>query len=299
MLHALIAAALQVVAGQSEPQPRSASNDDIVVTAPTVEDQAEAFVEGLTPRPPGTTAQLPRWDRSICPLIASAVVSEEHAQAVLDRLALRARQLGLRTDAPGCRANIVIFVTHYPDELSSNLAAEYRTFVRYPPLGLRPPSRAEHAAFASGGRAVNWLYISGYLTPDGRSMWDGVGMTSEPPSRLRPLARQDFVEAVIVVDAARIAGMGAHALGDYLALISLARIDPAADPAGAETILTLFQGRPEDSPQQMTVWDESYLRGVYAAQRASRSYLLQQHQIADYVADRLSESGARERQGDH
>jgi len=53
-------------------------------------------------------------------------------------------------------------------------------------------------------------------------------------------------------------------LADYVAMVSLARIDPRADLATTSTILRLFAPSGSDTaPSGLTDWDQAFLKGLY------------------------------------
>src|SRR5262249_2140311 len=88
--------------------PDNRSADEVTVTGNVSEDVLRSFVEEIDTEA-RHTRQLSRWDRSICPGIAG--VQPAYAQLMLDRIAQRAVDVGLRVGAPGCKANVLILVT--------------------------------------------------------------------------------------------------------------------------------------------------------------------------------------------
>ena len=52
-------------------------------------------------------------------------------QYMADRIALRAHQVGLEPEGPGCKANILIFVTPDASRLATGIVDEYRSLVAY------------------------------------------------------------------------------------------------------------------------------------------------------------------------
>jgi hypothetical protein len=81
-------------------------------------------------------------------------------------------------------------------------------------------------------------------------------------------------------------------LADYIAMVSLAQIDPKADTSGYATILNVF-----DAPQisdSLTDWDLAYLDGLYAAERNHQATQADRNEIANSIRrshERLREQG--------
>jgi len=96
-------------------------------------------------------------------------------------------------------------------------------------------------------------------------------------SRLRRPTQQEFPRVIIVVDARQVEGVSLSALGDYLAMVSLAQINPDSDVSALPSVLNLFNG---GADAEMTAWDLSYLQGVYHMQRAAEAVHFQRADIA-------------------
>ncbi|CAN0427258.1 unnamed protein product, partial [Phaeothamnion confervicola] len=109
-------------------------------------------------------------------------------------------------------------------------------------------------------------------------------------SLIKRSTRQDFAMAFVIVDGRRLQGLDLTAVADYIAMASLAQLDPEADTSGYPSILNLFKPHPEESstPASMTDWDMAYLRGLYEATRESASANRQQGEIARSMNKDLS-----------
>ena len=81
------------------------------------------------------------------------------------------------------------------------------------------------------------------------------------PSRIHNGTRDDLRNVIIVVDATKLAGTTWQQLADYLAVVSLAQVDPDASPAAYDSILNLFSNPAAYSG--LTDWDRSYVRALY------------------------------------
>lgn len=99
-------------------------------------------------------------------------------------------------------------------------------------------------------------------------------------SRLRAAERQDFNRVVVIVDGTQIAGIPVESIADYIAMVTLAQIDPQAQTREYPTILNLFSDNPDDVSFVMTNWDQAYLSGLYASTRNSASVTQQVRDIS-------------------
>jgi hypothetical protein len=70
---------------------------------------------------------------------------------------------------------------------------------------------------------------------------------------------------------------------DYVALVSLAQIDPTAGADGYDTILNVFD-TPQSTQTGLTAWDDAFLRALYRARDATAS-----RQTSD-IARRLAQT---------
>ena len=109
-------------------------------------------------------------------------------------------------------------------------------------------------------------------------------------SRLSRTTRQDFAAAFIIVDARALSGIGFNweGLADYLAMVTLAQLDPAADTSSYPTILNMFTPARGTPVRAMTDWDVAYLHGLYDATREARSANQQEGEIARSVGRTLT-----------
>jgi hypothetical protein len=269
-----------------------ATEDELVVTGQRVDEAIRDFVTALTAAPTGED-QVARWDRRICPGVAG--IRARQGQAMIDRLALRAFQVGLDVGQPGCTPNVLVFVTPDSDALARELATNYPDLVGYHG-GQASQTRGREAleAFASDTRAVRWWHVSQTVTRDGQVLGDTVAQTSRsggmrgaqvvrnaPAGRLQAATRQDFNRVLIIVDARRAAGLTMDSLGDYVAMVALAQLDPSADTSAHSTILNLFAdaaaGRTVTTA--LTDWDVAYLQALYDTQRNASSSSRQEAEI--------------------
>jgi hypothetical protein len=256
------------------PTPESAR--DIIVTGQRTEEAILNFVDQLAITARGTD-QVARWDQRICPGVAG--LKTRYAQALIDRMAQRAFDVGIDVGEPGCRANVLIVVSMDPDAVAEDLFENHRDALGYhQERGETTLGREALRAFVASDAPVRWWHVGRTHTQSGEPILE----TNDPSakfgtapfiirfggaSRLNHTYRQDFSGAFIVVDARRMneIDVDLNAIADYVTMITLAQVDPNAETSAHPTILNLFASGTQ--PRELTEWDVSYLRGLYAADR--------------------------------
>ena len=302
LLGAIALSSLSVSSAQPAQQSGSDS-DEIVVTGERMRSILHDFVADIST--PSGDNQIARWDHRICTGVFG-MTNREQAQFVADRIAQRAFAIGLDPSAPGCRANIVVFITPDANALSHTLATEYRNL-----LAVRH-DRNTHTrgldaldGFANSTRPVRWWHVTETVSQDGfrmnpandHSAFNGEGSAMSmgarvrvfSPSRLRQAVRQDFNRVIIVVDARQAAGHRLDALADYLAMVSLAQLQPTIETASYPSVLNLFSN--DQSITGMTNFDIAYLDGLYHAPRNANSAREQEGRIVDRMDQTLNQAG--------
>jgi len=289
-------------AGQDAAPPPPAANQqeatnlgEINVTGHRLKDEVQAFIGEVAAPPQGR--QLGRWDRSIC--VGVANMNPRYAQAMVDRISRAAIEIGLDIDEPGCKPDIMIVAAADAGDLAKAL-------VRDDPSGFRPARGATDMGSAALERfkttdaPVRWWHVSLPVSADTGDLairLDG----EEPPtiavrdaSRLRANIRDDLARVIVIVDVSKIGLIGFGALSDYVAMISLAQIDPEADTSRYDTVLNLFE-EGADRSAGLTQWDKDYLKSLYSANR-DRARATQQTQ--DILRGMMGERDTRVREDD-
>lgn len=292
-------AALAVLTPASAMAQEEQAEPDIVVVGERLQEMVRSFVGEVATAPSGEQ-QMARWDRKVCPLIAG--LPARQMQYMADRIAQRAHQVGLEAEGPGCRANILIFVTPDASVFAQGIVDEYRTLVAYYSTnGISTLGRGPLEDFTNTTAPVRWWHVNQTVSGDGQSVGGDtpgtqVMRTSQAPSRVRRMTRQDFLRVLIVVDARQANGITFQALSDYLAMVSLAQLDPEGETTGTPTILNLFSARDSGGaiPTAMTEWDEAYLDGLYNARRTAPTDLWQRRDIAARMVEGLDPASAPE-----
>ncbi len=136
--------------------------------------------------------------------------------------------------------------------------------------------------------------MSDEFTPSAQQMqeFDAQDQTSEEVTsgtRVREVSRlrggvmemMDYV--IIVIDATKTGHTTVGALADYVAMVTLAQINPEAETGAAPTILNLFNEDASLRPSALTSWDLAYLRGLYASADNPRSTRQQEGQIVRWM----------------
>jgi hypothetical protein len=282
--------------------PVSGEEADIAVRAERLRDAVRGFVDGISE--PGKEGQLARWDRTICPGILGARALD--AQKVLDRVAQRVMALDLKVGEPGCKANVLIVVT--PDSAAFTpqfVDQNPRLFATDDDYG-NTRGGAALKDFIGTQRPVRWWHVGQTVTDRGQKLeksdasasgtGDGFsGVTVARVSnagRLTAGTRDDFNRAIVIVDSRASANVRGDQLADYIAMVTLAQLDPKADTSSADTILSLFSSGAagKTRPEGLTEWDQAYLTGLYGAPRYARNARRQQNAITARVQDEVTKA---------
>lgn len=286
------------------------ADPDIVVVGERLEQVTREYVTTLA-APSMREDQLARWDERVC--VGVAGLSPSDGQMVADRISVRAAAVGLRTGEPGCRANIMVIFAPDSDAVAQNIVRERRELLGYYTNDAVSTSGGREGleAFANTPRPIRWWHVARNVTADGRVLdttqtapaasgaesrsaneaaasgqpstgvgsFTGLQTTRSNGSRVRRNTRQDLDYVLIIVDARRVAEFPVAAWVDYVAMVSLAQINPDAAPSSVPSILNLFTSPVESTPMGMTDWDVAYLDGLYAATREATNAAAQQREI--------------------
>lgn len=273
------APAAQVVPQEVVSQEPATDLGEITVIGRPLERMIDDFVNQVAA--PNRRRGLARWDSTVC--VGVANLSREPAQYILDRVSTVASDIGLDTGSPGCTPNIIIVASDQPDELARTLVEERRRAFRMGGAGMDQGGDAL-ADFVESDAPVRWWQQSMPVDSQtgqravrlaGDQRGDGTGDMSAmqyapttyvfAASRVTTQIRDDLFRTIVILDIDKVSGLSAQQLADYLALVTLAQIDPKADTSGYASILNVF-----DDPQSttsLTDWDIAYLNGLYDAER--------------------------------
>lgn len=259
----------------------------VVVTGARVA-QTKEFVREIVPGGSKRLNSLPRWHSKVCAGVIG--VPENQGQFIADRVSQRAQQVGLPIGKPGCDTNLLVVVTADVEALLPRLVEEYaEVFNAATDNNIETPGKLGMKAFLESRSAVRWWQVIERVSADGMPLdgdayraptsssfggsnpsrqADGIRnvptIDKSDATRLRSNVRRQMSRIIVVVDAEQTAGLGIGALSDYVALVSLAQIDPEADVSKYPSILRLFTNA-EDKPTELTEWDLAFLSGLYSA----------------------------------
>jgi len=246
-----------------DPAAAPAVLDDVVVDGRRLEERVREFVDEVS-APPQRRGIARWWDR-----VCFGVVNLQpgQARALIDRLSTVAGEYDVALAEPGCRPNVlVIFADDGRAMADALVAAEHDVFH----LGVGGLDRGKAALerFRQSDAPVRWWHVS--LPVVGATGQRAIRMPGDfdpiyvPGEGLvnRGRAITDVLNKVIViVDAEQAGAVGGDQLAEYLAMISLAQVDPEGETGGYDTILNLFAATA--APNGLTAWDRSYLQGLY------------------------------------
>jgi len=311
------AAALQaMVVAPALAQQSAPTDEEVIVQPPAASNQEEVrtYVRALT-TPTRTRSPMPRWYKPLC--LGVVGMQAAQAQVLNDRIGELAQAVRLDVEGPGCRPNVLIHFTHDAAGLARAIADQPNLVSVNNETGNSQGDEALQG-FLQTQDAVRWWHVSRTGTDGvsfGRSSQQsgeqertrvqeftgaGGGFSEEDTenqmeeqagdhfasgTRVREVSRlrggvmemMDYV--IIVIDANRTSHTTVGALADYVAMITLAQINPQAETAGAPTILNLFDGAAGQTQTALTSWDLAYLRGLYASSDTPRNTRQQEGQI--------------------
>jgi hypothetical protein len=239
--------------------------DDVLVSGGKLRDRVQSFVDEVAA--PTPRRGLARWRDPLC--IATANVDRAVAQPIIDHVARVGASYGLKVREPGCNPNVVIIFTDEAPNLAKALVtAEPEAFrVRW----TRQLDRGSIALsrFQEMEAPVRWWHVSIPVLG-----WSGKAAISLPGlgaplvqgegrvNRGRPVSDQ-FNKVIIIVDVNRVEGVMLPQLADYLALVTLAQIDPESDMQRYDTVLNVFNN--PGAVAGLSEWDRAYLAALYEA----------------------------------
>ncbi len=284
-------------------QPEAPEQAEIVVTGVRA-DQVQTFVERVSAVPPSVD-QIARWNEDICVRIAGLEAGQ--GQHVIDRVSERASAVGLRAGGAGCDPNVFLFFAADADTFARRLVDERRSlFAYYQEQHVVTLGRDALTDFRETSRPVRWWHVTQIRGADGARLGsDQAGNSSPPPptdmqyaadgftglqavrsngSRTRAAERQDFNRVIVIVDGGRAGEYPLDSIADYVAMVTLAQIDPSAQTRDYPTILNLFEEDPENASFELTNWDRAYLDGLYRTTRNAANARQQVREISRRMA---------------
>ncbi|MBX9708398.1 MAG: hypothetical protein K2X61_10735 [Caulobacteraceae bacterium] len=273
--------------------------EDVVVTGRSLDTMIRNFVGEVAE--PNRRRGLARWDGPVC--VGVSNLQADAAQYLADRISTVADDLGLEPGAPGCTPNIVVIATGDAEALARTLVSERRRAFRMGGAGMDRGGDALED-FVETDRPVRWwqmampvdsetgqraVRLSGDCSGPECAGGSGSALAFAPQynvfaaSRLRTQIVDNLIRAVVIVDVDQVQDLSILQLADYIAMVSLAQIDPDADTRGYASILNVFDD-PEGSAS-LTSWDQAFLGGLYSAERIAAAQIARRSEIVDAIHD--------------
>jgi hypothetical protein len=286
-------AAMQDPPAQSAPaDPGPVDLGEVEVTGRPLDSVIRSFVDEVAA--PNRRRGIARWDDRIC--VGVANLRAEPAQYIVDRVSTVAEDLGVMPGEPGCKPNVIIIASDDPDGLARQLTEERRRAFRMGGSGMDRGGAALED-FVVSEAPVRWWQVSMPANADtGQRAVRVPGECRDPcltvddfapsvavfsASRLSTQIVDYIFRTVVILDINQIGGVSAQQLADYVAMVTLAQIDPDADTSQYASILNLFE-EPEVTPG-LTDWDHAYLKGLYDAERTRKNLHAGTTEIADSI----------------
>ncbi len=264
-----------LIAAPAAAAPAAAPDDDTItvtgerLTRPQLRARSLDFVR--TALADTTHGQHARWFGAICPRVLGA---QPATQALfLDRFRTAADVLGVRTEAPGCQPNIVVWFT-------ADAPGLMRTITARSPQALESTSSADRRRLLTGDDPVRWFYDTGAEGSSGQTIGEGgaalgaqLGTANTPvvnnrltASRLSTGMRVALRGATIIIDVPRAEGHSLDALAAQAVMLGFSRTRLGTARTASTSILTLFSPRPpETRPRDLSPIDEAFLVALYKA----------------------------------
>lgn len=296
MIALLMAAALGLASGSAsgqtlptEPSPQAPVRampavqlEDVLVSGRPLDRMIRDFVGEVAE--PNRDRGLARWRSSVC--VGVANLGGEAAGYIADRVSTVAGDLGLDVGRPGCRPNLLVVATDDGSALATSLVDERIRAFRMGGSGMDRGGAALRE-FTGTDRPVRWWQVSAPV--DSETGLVAVRLPGGPPpvinvfaaSRLRTQIVDNLIRAVVIVDVDDVSNLSVLQLADYIAMVSMAQIDPDADTSGYASILNVFDD-PQGS-QSLTDWDLAYLGGLYDAEHNQINRRAGRSQIVDAI----------------
>ena len=250
--------------------------EDVEITARRPDGMVREFVNEVAA--PNRNRGIARWEKDIC--IGVANLRGATAQYIVDRMSAVALEIGLTPGEPGCEANVIVIASDSADRVAEELVNERLNVLIMGGSGM-DQGRAALNAFVRSDRPVRWWQIS--MPINSQTGVAAIRLPGEcngpcsgaadfgPKVRLPSATRlsspivDSLYRTIIIVDLEQVRDVTVPQLADYLAMVTLAQIDPEADTHGFESILNVFESPATVSG--LTEWDQTYLRGLYRANR--------------------------------
>lgn len=268
---------------QQTPQPPvqtdpSVAVEGIEVVGRPLEQMVTDFIAEV--EAPSRGRGVARWDRTVC--VGVVNLRGEAAQFIVDRVSTLATDLGLRTGAPGCRPNIVILAAADGRAMARTLVEEQPRAFR---IGRESTDRGPTALreFQNAEAPVRWwslsmptdadtgaraIFVPGEcINPCGQPADFAPSVHVFAASRLRTEVVDNLFRTIVIFDVDDTADITILQLADYIAMVTLAQVNPDAETRAFHSILNVFED--PTASLSLTDWDIAYLEGLYETERSA------------------------------
>ncbi|AQR62117.1 hypothetical protein BZG35_11030 [Brevundimonas sp. LM2] len=295
LMSAYILAAALMLTPQAQDAPTELSDVYVSGDANVVE-QSRGFLEELSASPLNALS-LATWQKPLCLQIVN--LQDRVAGQIAAQVRVRAAEVGVEVQSAGCVPNVSILATSDGRFTASDLVGAFRS--RF--IASSGPTQGDGRAlarFATADVPVRWWPISALVDDfNGRVLvpiWGGPATVSDTNGEmaLGQNRREAFLTTLVILDLSKTGTVSAEALGDYVAMVILAPVDPDARGNGRPTILGLWdEGNVENG---LTAWDRAYLKALYEAPVRLNGSVMQTRSL--YQRREMARIMARELRGE-
>lgn len=279
LVASVVAGFMAVQATASQPPVQETTRiDDIVVSARRDADQIRSFLDDISL--PERSLNTARFFQKVC--VGVINLRQDAAQLIADRVSLVAEEVGLEAGEPGCAPNILVIASNDGAGLARGMVQRSRRAFDPGGSGM-VRNRSALQAFQSGDSAIRWWHVA--VPVDAHTGQRAVRLPGEDApvvtgsnSRLRSELRHDIARVIVVVDISKLDGLHFEQVADYVSMVSLSQVDAGGNFEGYDSILSLLADNPQ--VQQLTEWDEAYLKALYSAELNQVAKSHQQGEIA-------------------
>lgn len=263
--------------------PPAVAVEGIVVDGRPVGEAARDFVTAVAA--PADGRGVAQWRDELC--LGVANIQADAAQSLIDRVSDIAAELNVPLGEPGCEANALVIFTDNGAGLARQLIEDDEYEFSLAASGVAEDRRAL-ARFRDGDAAVRWWQVSVPVDSQTgqriarRGDQGPAAINTFAPSRIGSQIRDDMTKSVVIIDVDGVSDVSFAQLADYVAMVTLAQINPEGAPAGFPTILNVF--RDSGAATSLSAWDWAYLRALYI----SREQRLTPGTLASDVAGVMS-----------
>ena len=270
-------------AAQETPHPAAPTENVTVTVIKDGEAAVGKFVEGMTV-PTRVTGKVARWKNGVCPIVVG--LPSEAAKLLVQKIRTLAAEVGAPVNPKDpCPGNIEVIFTGQPQALLDNIRIMHPVLLGY------YDNSAQADKLATSTRPIQSWYSTATVDARGNPTVDGArkggvhlsialppsglpgppdilemympdaAVTNVTGGRLGDGVSSALNNVMIVADTGKLLGRDAGNVGDYIAMLALAQIQPPDACQALPSILNLLV--PGCSGDTLTSADTAYLRALY------------------------------------